>query len=224
MKPKPLDPELLEQAIELLRPKGKARRVEAKSCIVHLIHAFKRRVKEENPDRALGDPERTRRSDANRSLKKISKTFESAAQVWEDRHSDVDWMLHRAGASWKHVIPDTHIPPPPPQNDPTEFDEFDEIVRDRAKAHVVNVVLRTLAAYARDAIDPSGGRPHNEPKRFLAAEALWLFKMFRPGKASSTAGSDFPAFVNNLYELATGTLDADLERAVKDAIRGAKLS
>ena len=221
MKPKPLDLELLEQAIELLRPKGKARRVRAKSCIVYLIHAFNRRVKEENPDRALGDPERTRRSDANRSLKKISKTFESAAQVWEDRHSDVDWMLHLAGADWEEVIADTNIPHLPPQNQRTELDE---IIRDQAKAHTLNIMLRTLAAYAREAVDPSGGRPHNEPERFLAAEALGLFKTFRPGKASSTASSDFPTLVTILYELATGAENVDLERAVKDAIRGAKSS
>lgn len=67
---------------------------------------------------------------------------------------------------------------------------------------------------------PVGGQKVSAtpPKRALAFRCLEVFERYRPGKASSTEGGDFRAFVGYVYEIATGEQDADLEKPVKEAI------
>jgi hypothetical protein len=58
------------------------------------------------------------------------------------------------------------------------------------------------------------------PKTALAIRCARIFEKYRPGKVtrSESKSGGFPAFVRIVYEIATGEMDATLDRAIRDAI------
>ena len=68
---------------------------------------------------------------------------------------------------------------------------------------------------------PSSGQKASTmpPKRSLALRCIEIFERYRPGEASTTTGGHFRTFVSRVYEIATGEQDADLEKAVKEAVK-----
>jgi hypothetical protein len=59
-----------------------------------------------------------------------------------------------------------------------------------------------------------GGSANDE----LVAGCHKLFRLYRPGKASTTTGGDFRTFVSLVYRLSTGEAHVDLERPIKKHI------
>ena len=58
------------------------------------------------------------------------------------------------------------------------------------------------------------------PKTALAIDCARIFERYQPGKVTRTVSKSggFPAFVRIVYEVATGEVDATLERPIRDAI------
>jgi hypothetical protein len=92
----------------------------------------------------------------------------------------------------------------------------------------VQAVFRELEGAADEALaltgltGPASGQKSwaEGPKTALAIRCARIFEKYRPGEVTRTESKSggFPAFVRIVYKVATGEMDATLDRAIRDAI------
>ena len=219
-----LDPDLLEHAVDLLKP---ADRDQAKCEIVEVLE-----------DASSADGAFTCGSDSE------------ARRELEDLANDIDRMKKKIcslspKARWAFWVATARIEGRKVIEDSSGSMDGDVVARD-ALTRLFDLPLKRLAesdetasvpaiAYlgamialaklARETIPSSGGgdanREENMEKRIVAASCLLLFETHRPGEAATgtvTPSADFVDFVSIVYEMAGGAPEPPPHQAMKWAI------